>query len=118
MSGLSDYVQDDLFAEPQERAPSAAGGLGVLEAADALTYGTGTGDELLARPATGHPTHLPDAGRPPPRPARGRGVRGAPSSPLPARSWRPGQDVSHREHGAGWVWGSGRGLVTVRFEGP
>ena len=26
--------------------------------------------------------------------------------------------MSHREHGAGWVWGSGRGLVTVRFEGP
>jgi len=28
----------------------------------------------------------------------------------------PGQDVVHTEHGAGWVWGSGRGRVTVRFE--
>ncbi|MEV6414027.1 DNA polymerase IV [Kribbella sp. NPDC051718] len=28
----------------------------------------------------------------------------------------PGQDVVHTEHGEGWVWGSGRGLVTVRFE--
>jgi DNA polymerase-4 len=28
----------------------------------------------------------------------------------------PGQDVIHTEHGAGWVWGSGRGRVTVRFE--
>ena len=37
---------------------------------------------------------------------------------LPPPSWRPGLDVSHTEHGAGWVWGSGRGLVTVRFEGP
>jgi DNA polymerase-4 len=37
---------------------------------------------------------------------------------LPPPSWRPGQDVSHTEHGAGWVWGSGRGLVTIRFEGP
>jgi len=28
----------------------------------------------------------------------------------------PGQDVVHPEYGAGWVWGSGRGRVTVRFE--
>ena len=28
----------------------------------------------------------------------------------------PGQDVVHTEHGRGWVWGSGRGRVTVRFE--
>jgi DNA polymerase-4 len=27
-----------------------------------------------------------------------------------------GQDVHHPEHGLGWVWGSGRGRVTVRFE--
>jgi DNA polymerase-4 len=24
--------------------------------------------------------------------------------------------VVHDEHGRGWVWGSGRGVVTVRFE--
>jgi DNA polymerase-4 len=30
--------------------------------------------------------------------------------------WRAGQDVWHAEHGPGWVWGTGRGLVTVRFE--
>lgn len=30
--------------------------------------------------------------------------------------WYPGQDVQHADHGAGWVWGSGRGVVTVRFE--
>lgn len=28
----------------------------------------------------------------------------------------PGADVIHAEHGRGWVWGSGRGRVTVRFE--
>lgn len=33
-------------------------------------------------------------------------------------TWRPGQDVEHAEHGAGWVQGSGVGRVTVRFEGP
>jgi DNA polymerase-4 len=32
--------------------------------------------------------------------------------------WRPGQDVHHEDHGPGWVWGSGRERVTVRFEGP
>ncbi|USQ74880.1 DNA polymerase IV [Ornithinimicrobium cryptoxanthini] len=32
--------------------------------------------------------------------------------------WRPGADVHHEEYGAGWVWGSGLGRVTVRFEGP
>ena len=57
-------------------------------------------------PSTGCSTATPASCAVPPPPA------------LPARSWRPGQDVSHREHGAGWVWGSGRGLVTVRFEGP
>ncbi|HSE72792.1 MAG TPA: DNA polymerase IV [Nocardioidaceae bacterium] len=32
------------------------------------------------------------------------------------RQWAPGMDVTHVEHGPGWVWGSGRGRVTVRFE--
>lgn len=30
--------------------------------------------------------------------------------------WWPGADVVHDELGAGWVWGSGHGVVTVRFE--
>ncbi len=33
-----------------------------------------------------------------------------------ARQWAPGTDVVHAEHGPGWVWGSGVGRVTVRFE--
>ena len=116
VSGLSDYVQDDLFAEPPERAPSAAGGVGTLEAAH-----TGTVDEILGTPDDEPPDPPPGspAGQHHDQPTDGGGVRPVPSAPaLPARSWRPGQDVSHREHGAGWVWGSGRGLVTVRFEGP
>jgi hypothetical protein len=28
----------------------------------------------------------------------------------------PGIDVEHDQHGHGWVWGSGLGRVTVRFE--
>lgn len=34
----------------------------------------------------------------------------------PRRTWPPGADVVHDELGAGWVWGSGAGVVTVRFE--
>jgi DNA polymerase-4 len=34
----------------------------------------------------------------------------------PRRSWPPGSDVVHDEMGPGWVWGSGSGVVTVRFE--
>ena len=30
--------------------------------------------------------------------------------------YAPGLDVEHDEHGPGWVWGAGRGRVTVRFE--
>ncbi len=32
------------------------------------------------------------------------------------RGWQPGMDVVHTDHGRGWVWGSGVGRVTVRFE--
>jgi len=32
------------------------------------------------------------------------------------RQWAPGMDVEHTDHGPGWVWGSGLGRVTVRFE--
>ncbi|WP_286927904.1 MULTISPECIES: DNA polymerase IV [Aeromicrobium] len=70
ISGLADWVQDDLFA--QEAEPDADG---VLEEAV---------DET------------PEPQRP--------------------REWSPGMDVHHAEHGDGWVWGRGMGLVTVRFE--
>lgn len=35
---------------------------------------------------------------------------------LPTRQYAPGMDVVHEDFGQGWVWGSGRGVVTVRFE--
>ncbi|MEQ6901439.1 DNA polymerase IV [Nocardioides sp. YIM 152588] len=74
VSGLADWVQEDLFGgeDEQEEAPADA-------AEDAATA-------------------PPEAG------ARAR------------TDWPPGADVSHEEHGRGWVWGSGRGVVTVRFE--
>jgi DNA polymerase-4 len=40
-----------------------------------------------------------------------------PATPVRRRpEWAPGMDVVHDELGRGWVWGSGRGVVTVRFE--
>ena len=42
-----------------------------------------------------------------------------PEADIPRHSrstWAPGMDVVHTEMGRGWVWGSGRGVVTVRFE--
>lgn len=67
VSGLADWIQDDLFGDsdpdqPPEEAPTAA---------------------------------EPEA----------RSVQ-----------YAPGMDVAHDEWGPGWVWGSGRGVVTVRFE--
>jgi len=95
VSGLSDYVQDDLFAvAPQEGEPGDPGDSG-----DPVgTARDGAPGDDAAPVAPDHPVTL--------------------TVSLPPPSWRPGQDVSHTEHGAGWVWGSGRGLVTVRFEGP
>jgi DNA polymerase-4 len=62
-----------------------------------------TGDPQRAEPE-------PDPDRMPPR--------GSPEPMTPSwrPRWRPGQDVVHDQHGQGWVWGSGLGRVTVRFE--
>jgi DNA polymerase-4 len=65
VSGLADWVQEDLFGETEELADDA--------------------EEPV----------MPTARQ---------------------RTWAPGMDVVHAEHGPGWVWGSGKGVVTVRFE--
>jgi DNA polymerase-4 len=66
VSGLADWIQDDLFGDDPAEADE--------EPVDALP-------------------DLPDL-----------------------RTWVPGMDVVHEDHGRGWVWGAGRGIVTVRFE--
>jgi DNA polymerase-4 len=61
---------------------------------------------------------------PDPPPARSSFDAGAEADSEPAevpagrsyQRWLPGADVVHSEYGAGWVWGSGLGRVTVRFE--
>lgn len=64
VSGLADWIQEDLFGEAEEEVPEP---------------------EIETVPET-------------------------------RRGWVPGMDVVHDTHGRGWVWGSGRGVVTVRFE--
>ncbi|WP_248582048.1 DNA polymerase IV [Nocardioides sp. InS609-2] len=66
VSGLADWIQEDLFGETEEPDDEHADVPGLME----------------SRRTT----------------------------------WAPGMDVTHEEHGQGWVWGSGRGVVTVRFE--
>jgi DNA polymerase IV len=75
VSGLADWIQEDLFGDDQFGADQ---------------FGGDTDEE-----APPDDTPLPG----PPRPI-----------------WSPGMDVVHDEMGRGWVWGSGRGVVTVRFE--
>ena len=70
VSGLADWIQDDLFSDDEQPADD------VEEA------------ELAQAVATAR-HHRP---------------------------WVPGMDVVHEEYGAGWVWGAGRSVVTVRFE--
>jgi len=95
VSGLADWVQDDLF----------------VDAADALAD-----QERVARE-----DGPDDAGEPAPDLAEG-GTGPADRSfadrfpGRPLRGWNAGQDVWHRDLGPGWVWGSGVGRVTVRFE--
>jgi DNA polymerase-4 len=71
VSGLADWIQEDLFAEYDDEGEQP------------------------------DPGTLDDA-------AIDRVTRG--------RRWAPGMDVLHAQHGPGWVWGSGIGRVTVRFE--
>jgi DNA polymerase-4 len=66
VSGLADWIQEDLFGETDEQD-----------------------DEPLAEVVAPEPR---------------------------LRTWAPGMDVEHAAMGRGWVWGSGRGVVTVRFE--
>ncbi len=88
VAGLTDLLQDDLFAddgaEPGGSAAPEPVTAGPAEAEAAATEAPGPTDDHAYGP--------------------------------PAAGWAPGLDVEHDEHGPGWVWGAGRGRVTVRFE--
>ena len=80
VSGLADWVQDELFADETAPEPPSA-------------------DAAPAEPAEASSSPSPPTG-----PADATG------------GYRPGMDVVHEEMGSGWVWGAGKGVVTVRFE--
>jgi DNA polymerase-4 len=101
-SGLTTWVQDDLFDDATDAVDTDAEGTSASN-----TDGDTDGDTS-------------DGESRPPDPSRSARTPNADSSAAQAQAvravWRPGQDVEHTEHGRGWVWGSGAGVVTVRFE--
>ncbi|WP_183092844.1 DNA polymerase IV [Nocardioides stalactiti] len=89
VSGLADWVQEELFgSDATDGGPTDAH---PTEKDDGEDDGSPEGDELPSFPTAAAGTD-------------------------PTGGYRPGMDVVHDEHGRGWVWGAGKGVVTVRFE--
>jgi DNA polymerase IV len=95
VSGLADWIQEDLFDPYDDLA-------GPNSPADRSAGHSGTGSPDDSRDPADDDLHEPPAVDV--------------DAIVRARQWAPGSDVVHAEHGAGWVWGSGVGRVTVRFE--
>ncbi|BBH67213.1 DNA polymerase IV [Actinoplanes sp. OR16] len=120
VSTLADFAQDDLF--------TAAALEGFLP--EPPPPPSDTAEEPTMRAAAPTPPHIavPALVGATPDSTGDAAAFGTPSvvdagasatgAAVEATVWRPGQDVRHDDHGAGWVWGSGLGRVTVRFEGP
>ncbi|MEV8344270.1 DNA polymerase IV [Streptomyces niveus] len=90
VTGLTDYTQEDLFAQAAADA-EAAGAAGAVDERDPLVV-------------PGEPEPQADTDEV--------------ADEVAERHWPAGHDVRHAEFGAGWVQGSGVGRVTVRFEEP
>jgi DNA polymerase IV len=74
-------------------------GVGVAGLTDVLQEDLFTSDSSAVQP---HEEAVEDLPKPDDQPVR--------------QGWPPGVDVHHDQHGSGWVWGTGLGRVTVRFE--
>jgi DNA polymerase-4 len=74
-------------------------GVGVASLTDVLQE-----DLFAAEPSVASPAEdaMADQSKPEEEPTR--------------QGWPPGTDIEHDQYGPGWVWGSGLGRVTVRFE--
>lgn len=95
----------------------------LLAETDTLTWSTAGGIRLLGVGVSGladwyQPDLISTAEDDEPTSSPGPPTASAPEPGHARVPWRPGADVRHAEHGQGWVWGSGRSRVTVRFEGP
>lgn len=97
VAGLTDVLQDQLFDLAEPVTPS--GERSRPEAGDDRPRRRSTPEE----PATSVPPDTVSVAR--------VGI-----SQQPGAQWPPGADVEHDRYGRGWVWGAGRGRVTVRFE--
>lgn len=102
VAGLTSHAQEELSLE------AAYPSLMVTDAPDAVGVAEPSGVDALAAVDVAAPGSDATEAITHGRPVAGRLLPG----------WRTGQDIHHATHGAGWVWGSGRGVVTVRFEGP
>ena len=108
VAGLTDVLQEDLFAGDPEIASASTEESDLDEDADAdgVTPGLSAGSSSAGLSPDGSAQEANQAE--PPNVTVHRAARSA--------GWPPGADVEHDEHGRGWVWGAGRGVVTVRFE--
>lgn len=98
VSGLADWVQEELFTDRADEDDHTEVPADQSDPAD---------------PA--HPADPAD-GAPLTTPAKTGTEAASEAGAAPLRAFSPGSDVTHSEYGDGWVWGSGRGVVTVRFE--
>ncbi|MFF1874603.1 DNA polymerase IV [Streptomyces sp. CB03911] len=103
VSQLADYTQEDLFAQAVREAAREQAEQREAEPEDESEPGGPSPEE--------QPAEAPEASGEP-------GEAGEDAEVPAVRRWMPGQDVTHTEHGPGWVQGSGVGRVTVRFETP
>jgi DNA polymerase-4 len=111
VSGLADWIQEDLFDTGAGEAPDGFDALPAVPG-PARTGGAGpSGDGEGA-----HDARDPDDAPAPAAEAAGPSVDEQIARVSLGRQWSPGMDVVHAELGRGWVWGSGVGRVTVRFE--
>lgn len=107
VAGLTDVLQEDLFSVTAAEET-------VDEAADPTAEKTAETSETDAQqPAAGEDDLRVLDGQP----SAGVDAEAAGLHRVRQRlDWPPGADVEHDDHGRGWVWGAGRGRVTVRFE--
>lgn len=128
VSGLTEENQRDLFSlDPV--AGDAPGLTATMDHDQLAADGVRGGDDDHHRVGHAADDQHP-AGRSPESPLASDAERAEPRPPqagLDAEAaglhrsreklnWPPGTDVEHTRYGRGWVWGAGRGLVTVRFE--
>ncbi|WP_429414852.1 DNA polymerase IV [Nocardia sp. GAS34] len=108
--GLSEVRQESLFPElDQDTAPRVAADLEEFVAPEPTVVAAsaaGPADTLAGPGDSADPEAVSAAAHAVPPPTRS----------YTTEYFYPGRDVAHREHGHGWVQGSGHGRVTVRFE--